>query len=97
MIGRGAVSNPWIFRQAKHYLKTGELLPEPTIREKIQLCIEHLKSSCQTKTCRNPVLAFRKHYVGYLKGLPGISALRSDLMRLEKLEDVEKRLVEFPS
>jgi tRNA-dihydrouridine synthase B len=95
MIGRGAVSNPWIFHQAKHYLKTSELLPEPTIQKKIQLCLEHLKASCQTKTCRNPVLAFRKHYVGYLKGLPGIAKLRSDLMQLEKLEDVEARLKRF--
>ena len=95
MIGRGAVANPWIFTQAKHYLKTGELLPEPSLEDKIKLCIEHLTASCQTKTCRNPVLAFRKHYVGYLKGLPGISKLRSNLMRLDKLEDVEKRLREF--
>jgi tRNA-dihydrouridine synthase B len=95
MIGRGAVSNPWIFQQAKHYLKTGELLPEITIQDKIQLCLEHLKASCQTKTCRNPVLAFRKHYVGYLKGLPGIAKLRSDLMQLENLEDVEARLKKF--
>ena len=41
---------------------------------------------------RNPVLAFRKHYVGYLKGLPGISRLRNDLMKFETLEDVVKRL-----
>jgi len=95
MIGRGAVSNPWIFQQTKHYLKTGEFLPEPTIQEKVLLCLEHLKTSCQSKTCRNPVLAFRKHYVGYLKGLPGIAKLRSDLMQLEKLEDVEERLKKF--
>jgi tRNA-dihydrouridine synthase B len=95
MIGRGAVSNPWIFGQAKHYLKTGELLPEPTLEQKIDLCIEHLKASCQVKDCRNPVLAFRKHYVGYLKGLPGIAKLRSDLMCLETQEQVETRLRQF--
>lgn len=95
MIGRGAVSNPWIFQQARHYLKTNELLPEPSLEDKITLCIQHLKTSCATKSCRNPVLAFRKHYVGYLKGLPGISKLRTDLMRLETLDDVEARLKKF--
>lgn len=92
MIGRGAVANPWIFRQAKHYLKTGTLLPDPGIPERISLCMEHLKSACTLKSCRNPVLAFRKHYVGYLKGLPGVSKLRTDLMRLETLDDVLSRL-----
>ena len=92
MIGRAAVANPWIFKQAKHYLATGELLPATPVREKIDLCIDHLKNACALKSCRNPVLAFRKHYVGYLKGLPNISKLRNDLMQLEKLEDVVKRL-----
>ena len=95
MIGRGAVANPWIFKQAKHYMATGTLLPEPTLKDKIELCIDHLKASCESKSCRNPVLAFRKHYVGYLKGLPNISKLRSDLMKIETLEDVEARLNAF--
>jgi tRNA-dihydrouridine synthase B len=92
MIGRAAVANPWIFKQAKHYLKTGELPTEIPIKEKIELCIEHLKNACAIKDCRNPVVAFRKHYVGYLKGMPNISKLRSDLMALETLEDVVNRL-----
>ena len=92
MIGRAAVANPWIFKQAKHYLTTNELLPEITIAERVNLCIEHLQNACRLKSCRNPVLAFRKHYVGYLKGLPRISTLRNDLMQLEKIEDVIDRL-----
>lgn len=95
MIGRGAVANPWIFKQAKHYMATGELLPDPTLAEKVELCIDHLKRSCESKSCRNPVLAFRKHYVGYLKGMPNISKLRSDLMQLDTLETVEARLRDF--
>ena len=95
MIGRAAVANPWIFRQAKHYLSTGELLEEIQIKERIDLCIEHLRNACALKNCRNPVLAFRKHYVGYLKGLPNISKLRSDLMQLEKIDDVINRLIDY--
>lgn len=95
MIGRGAVANPWIFKQSRHYLLTGELLPEPSVQERIELCIEHLAAACRDKTCRRPVLSFRKHYVGYLKGLPGISKLRTDLMTLETFDDVTARLRRF--
>ncbi len=49
MIGRGAIANPWIFKQTKHYLERGEHLPEPSIEEKIQICIEHLKLNVQYK------------------------------------------------
>lgn len=92
MIGRAAVANPWIFMQAKHYLQTGELFGSIPVKERIDLCIEHLHNACRLKNCRNPVLAFRKHYVGYLKGLPGISKLRHDLMQLETFESVVERL-----
>lgn len=95
MIGRGAVANPWVFQQAKHYLTTGEIPQEPTIDERINKCIEHLQAACLDKTHRKPVLSFRKYYVGYLKGLPGISKLRSDLMRLEDKDEVITHLKQF--
>jgi len=95
MIGRGAVANPWIFTQARHFLATGELLPEPSIAQRIDMCINHLSEACRLKDCRNPVFAFRKHYVGYLKGMPGISKLRSDLMHLDTQEAVTSRLREY--
>jgi nifR3 family TIM-barrel protein len=95
MIGRGAVSNPWIFQQAKHYLATGEIQAAPSIREKIDLCIEHLKLTCQVKACRKPVVAFRKHYAGYLSGIPNLNRLRSDLMAIEDLDPAVARLTEF--
>lgn len=95
MIGRGAVSNPWIFPQAKHFMKTGELLPAPTIQEKIAVCVEHLKLSCQVKTCRKPVIAFRKHYAGYINGLPNIGRLRAELMKIEDLDTAVACLNEY--
>lgn len=95
MIGRGAVSNPWIFQQAKHYLKTGELMAPPTYQEKIKVCIEHLRLSCTVKTCRKPVVAFRKHYAGYLSGMPNLNKLRADLMKIEDLEEAVSRLTSF--
>ena len=95
MIGRGAIANPWIFKQAKHYLQTGQFLPEPTLQEKIALCIEHLKLAVELKGMRNAILPFRKYYVGYLKGISNVSKLRSDLMQLVDLDKIIERLNQF--
>src|SRR3984885_6389245 len=82
MIGRGAIANPWIFKQTKHFLEHGNHMPEPSIEEKIQICIDHLKLNVQYKGEKYGVVTFRKHYVGYLKGLPNIAPVRSELMQL---------------
>ncbi len=95
MIGRGAIYNPWIFKQAKHFLKTGQHLAEPTHPERIELCVEHLKLSVECRGEHHGVTSFRKHYVGYLKGLPNVSKLRADLMQLLKVEDVIRRLYQY--
>jgi tRNA-dihydrouridine synthase B len=89
MIGRGAISHPWIFREAKQLMETGEAAPPPTIQERIDWCIEHLRLVVQYKPERRGVTAFRKHYAGYLKGLPHISKLRAELMQYESLEPLE--------
>jgi tRNA-dihydrouridine synthase B len=95
MIGRGAIANPWIFKQTKHFLETGELLPGPSIEEKIRICIEHLKLNVQYKGEQYGVLTFRKHYVGYLKGLPNITPVRSELMEFTMMEQVIERLQKY--
>ena len=95
MIGRGAIANPWIFKQTKHYLEFGEHMPEPGIEEKIRLCIEHLKLNVQYKDEKYGVQTFRKHYVGYLKGLPNIAPVRSELMRYTMMAQVVERLQKY--
>src|SRR5580698_2522566 len=95
MIGRGAIANPWIFKQTKHYLKTGQHMPEPGIEEKIQTCIEHLKLNVQYKGEKYGVVTFRKHYVGYIKGLPNITPVRSELMQMTMQEQVIERLQKY--
>jgi len=92
MIGRGAIHNPWIFLQAKEYLKTGTLLSEPALTEKIDLLILHLKHSVEYKGERRGVLEMRKHYSGYLKGLPNIAKFRAELMQFIKLEPIVEKL-----
>ena len=95
MIGRGAIGNPWIFKQTRHFLETGEHMPEPSIEEKIKICIEHLKLNVQYKEEKYGVLTFRKHYVGYLKGLPNIATVRSDLMQYTTMNPVIERLQKY--
>ena len=95
MIGQGAVNNPWIFKQAKHYLKYGTLEPEPNIEERIDVCIEHLKLACKLKGEKLGVREFRKHYSGYLKNLRYINNLRLELMEFDELKPIEEKLLNF--
>ena len=81
MIGRGAIMNPWIFRQARHYLSTGQLLPEPSITERVELLKEHLRLAVQYKGERTGVIELRKHYAGFLRGMPHVSKIRMELMQ----------------
>lgn len=92
MIGRAAIANPWIFRETRHFLQTGEHLPPPTIDERIAVCLDHLRLSVAFKGEKYGVLEFRKYYAGYLKGLPNISKLRADLMQLHTLEPIRDRI-----
>lgn len=93
MIGRGAIHNPWIFKQAKHYLSKNKIIPEPTLKEKIDLLIAHLKYSADYKGERRGVLEMRKHYSGYLKGLPNIAKFRMELMQYTSLNPIINKLL----
>ncbi|MFO7975204.1 MAG: tRNA dihydrouridine synthase DusB [Candidatus Hydrogenedentota bacterium] len=95
MIGRGAVQNPWIFAQAKHYLATGKLPEPPSVPERIALCIKHLRRAVEVKGERKGTIEFRKHYSGYLKSLPHVAKLRAELMMFSELEPIIERLNRF--
>lgn len=95
MIGRGAIANPWIFQQTKHFLKTGEHLPDPTIEERIRVCLEHLKASIEHELPYNAVIPFRKYYSGYLRGLPNVATVRSELMQIKDYNAVVDRLNQY--
>jgi tRNA-dihydrouridine synthase B len=95
MIGRGAIENPWIFRQTKYFLSTNNVLPDPTTVERFRVMIEHLNLSAETKGERKGVIEFRKHYSGYLKGLYGASKVRQEMMQYVNLEPVVVRLYRY--
>jgi len=92
MIGRGAIQRAWLFAHAKHYLATGELLPEPTLDERAELCLRHLRAEAEYKGERRAVLEHRKHYAHYLKGARNIARLRAELMQYEAIQPIAERI-----
>ena len=92
MIGRGAINNPWIFRDTKHYLKTGELPEPPSYEDRIDLCLEHLRLSVEYKGTPRGIIEFRKYYTGYLKGMPNAAKVRAGLMEFIEPEPIVERL-----
>lgn len=94
MIGRAAIGYPWIFREIKSFLQTGELLPAPGINERVKICKSHLRKSIAWKGEVLGVLEMRRHYTNYLKGLPNIKEFRLKLVSAKQGEEVEALLEE---
>ncbi len=80
MIGRAAVGRPWIFRDIRHFLDKGELLPEPTATEKAELALFHFERSLEYKPGKRAILEMRRHLSNYFKGLPGFRETRLKLL-----------------
>ena len=95
MIGRAAIGYPWFFREVKHYFATGEILPPPTIEERIDVIRQHLRASVAWKGPRIGIFEMRRHYANYLKGIINIKPLRSKLVMLNTMEEIEEALDEF--
>jgi tRNA-dihydrouridine synthase B len=94
MIGRAAIGYPWIFREIKHYLATGEILPAPTLAERVAICKKHLRKSVEWKGPKVGIFEMRRHYTNYLKGLPGIKDYRARLVTLMEPAEIESVLDE---
>lgn len=88
MIGRAAIGYPWIFREIKHFLKYGELLPPPTIEERIQVVKQHLQHAIAWKGERTAILEMRRHYANYFKGFPSFKSFRMQLVTANTSEEV---------
>lgn len=90
MIGRAAQGNPWIFREVRHYLETGEVLPPPTAEEKADKAIEHLRLLVKLKGEYIGIREGRKHMSWYIKGVKFGARLRDRINTAETLEDMIK-------
>jgi nifR3 family TIM-barrel protein len=88
MIGRATYGRPWIFRECKHYLETGEILPQPSVVERVAIAKEHLAKSLEVKGDRVGILEMRRHMSNYFKGLPDFKSTRLKLVTLYDVDEI---------
>ena len=95
MIGRAAIGYPWIFNEIKHFFKTGEHLPQPTMADRIEAARNHLTWSMDWKGERVGIVEMRRHYTNYFKGIPNFKEHRLKLVTLETAAGLYKTLNEI--
>ena len=88
MIGRGAQGKPWLFRQIDHYMRTGELLPDPTLEEKLEILLRHIRLLCDYKGEKIGMKEARKHAAWYFKGEHGSADFRRRAGQLSTYDDL---------
>ncbi len=88
MIGRSAIGYPWIFREIKHYLETGEKLSAPTINERVEAARKHFQFSIRWKGDKLGVFEMRRHYSNYFKSLPDFKPFRTQLVEAPTADEV---------
>ncbi|GAA4457413.1 tRNA dihydrouridine synthase DusB [Nibrella saemangeumensis] len=92
MIGRASIGYPWIFNEIKHYLKTGEHLPAPTIADRVEVCRNHLDFSIRWKGEKVGIFEMRRHYANYFKGLENFKPFRAELVMADTYGEVTEIL-----
>lgn len=89
MVGRGALGRPWVFAQISAYLKSGTLLPDPPVAQRMRIMIEHIRTLCDYKGTHTGMLQARTHAAWYMKGLRGAASYRREIGALESMEQLE--------
>lgn len=95
MIGRGALGNPWIFKQTNYYLKTGKKLPPPTLDEIKDVMLEHLDNLISLKGDKVAILEMRGLGTHYLKGLRNNKEAKVKITKANTKEDIVKAITEY--
>ncbi|MEG2613313.1 MAG: tRNA dihydrouridine synthase DusB, partial [Alistipes sp.] len=88
MIGRATYGRPWIFREVRHYLLTGEGLPQPSVCERVAIAKEHLTKSLEIKGEYVGIIEMRRHLSNYFKGLPDFKPTRLKLVTLTDIPEL---------
>jgi nifR3 family TIM-barrel protein len=97
MIGRASIGYPWIFKEIKHFLATGEKLPVPTLVERANACRRHFEFSVKWKGDKAGVFEMRRHYSNYFKGLENFKEERSALVLAADPKEIIERLEAIPT
>jgi tRNA-dihydrouridine synthase B len=101
MIGRASIGHPWIFNEIKHYMATGEILPSPTIADRVGACRTHFLKSIEWKSEVVAINEMKRHYANYFKGIPNFKTYKTTLVMshsineiMETLEEIENKLID---
>lgn len=92
MIGRAAMQNPWVFREAKHFLQTGEVMEPVPLTERWELILHHCRMAVESERYgneRQTLTAMRGRLMAYCKGFPGAKDLRQRLCQVDSVASVE--------
>ena len=89
MIGRASVGRPWIFRDIRHFLETGEILPEPPVNAKCDIALLHLEKSLEFKEGKRAIYEMRRHLSNYFKGLPHFRETRLRLLTSLDVDEIK--------
>lgn len=95
MIARAAIGNPWIFEQAKTFIRDGVLISQPDLPERIAVCLTHLRLAIQKKGDHKGIIEMRKHYAGYFKGLAGFKKIRMEILTQNNYQEIEDILMKL--
>ncbi|MFP3593342.1 tRNA dihydrouridine synthase DusB [Chryseobacterium sp. SIMBA_038] len=90
MIGRAAIGYPWIFNEIKHFFKTGEHLPEPTIFDRLLAVRQHAEWSAEWKGEKLGLIEMRQHYSNYFRGIPHFKDFRRKFLEVYTLEEMDE-------
>lgn len=94
MIGRASIGYPWFFNEVKHYYKTGEHLPKPTLQERVDVTRRHLDMSIKWKGEKLALVEMKRHYTNYFKGIPHFKPYRTKLVTTFDLNEIYDTLDE---
>ncbi len=95
MVGRGALGNPWVFREINEYFSTGNIISTPTLDEKCDVLLRHIKSLVEYKGERVGMREARKHTAYYLKGFKNAAKLRNLAFSMETEDDLRSLVNEI--
>lgn len=96
MIGRASIGYPWIFKEVKHYMATGEHLPSPGVKERVEAAIQHLEMSVNWKGETLGIAEMKRHYTNYFKGIAHFKEYRMKLVTSFDLKEI-KEILDFVS
>ena len=95
MIGRGAMGNPWIFKQIQYYLETDKKLSKPTLKEKNEILKEHIELAIKEKGEKVAIKEMRKHIACYTKNLKDASVFRNEINHIDNKEELLQKIQEY--